>query len=97
MLGQYNIIWWLINWIDIDWVQNYQNMDSQESSTYLEEFISSTEILPNDIRRNFELIRELDKDSSEYIRRCDEAEVYTLLRLPWLPYLMHFYYVEAIS
>ena len=57
-------------------------MDSQESSTYLEEFISSTEILPNDIRRNFELIRELDKDSSEYIRRCDEAEVYTLLRLP---------------
>ena len=50
-------------------------MDQQDSATYIEEFISSTELLPNDIRRNFELIRELDRNAIDATRKCEEAEV----------------------
>ena len=35
------------------------------SDTYLEEFISSVELLPNNIRRDFELVRELDREAFE--------------------------------
>mmetsp|Transcript_1276 Transcript_1276/g.2077 ORF Transcript_1276/g.2077 Transcript_1276/m.2077 type:complete len:256 (+) Transcript_1276:186-953(+) len=49
-------------------------MDTQESSTFLEDFVNSTELLPNDVRRNFELMRELDRDGSEALRQCEEAE-----------------------
>lgn len=52
-------------------------MDQQESATYLEEFVNATELLPNDVRRNFELIRELDRDATDCIRKCEEAEVFT--------------------
>eukprot|EP01035_Chromulina_nebulosa_P021352 gene21352-27662_t len=37
----------------------------EEGGTYLEEFITALEFVPNDIRGNFELIRELDKESIE--------------------------------
>jgi hypothetical protein len=57
------------------WCGNKQAMDQQDSATYLEEFVNATELLPNDVRRNFELIRELDRDASECIRKCEEAEV----------------------
>jgi hypothetical protein len=50
-------------------------LDSQDSATFLEEFISSSELLPTEVRRNFELIRELDRDVTESVRQCDEGEV----------------------
>ncbi len=37
-------------------------MDGSEI-TYLEEFISSVELLPNNIRRDFELVRDLDREA----------------------------------
>ena len=43
------------------------NLDSGEG-TYLEEFISSVELLPNDFRRDFELMRELDREALELER-----------------------------
>lgn len=46
-----------------------------EELTFLEEFIQSIETVPNDIRRNFELIRELDRDSGEMARDCIELGV----------------------
>lgn len=46
-----------------------------EELTFLEEFIQSIETLPNDVRRNFELIRELDRDSGELARECVELGV----------------------
>jgi hypothetical protein len=52
-----------------------RRMDSQDSSTFLEEFISSSELLPTEVRRNFELMRELDRDAIEANRQCEEGEV----------------------
>jgi hypothetical protein len=46
-----------------------------EESTFLEEFVQAIELLPNDVRRNFELIRELDRDSGEMARECLEIGV----------------------
>eukprot|EP01041_Mallomonas_annulata_P012897 gene12897-27210_t len=46
----------------------------QEGGTFLEEFLQSIELLPNDVRRNFELMRELDRDSIEAIRELTETE-----------------------
>jgi uncharacterized protein YydD (DUF2326 family) len=53
-------------------------MDQQDSGTFLEDFISSAELLPNNIRRNFELIRELDRDATESTKDYLEAEVITI-------------------
>jgi hypothetical protein len=50
-------------------------MEGQDTNTFLEEFISSTELLPTEIRRNFELMRELDRDATETTRQCEESEV----------------------
>jgi hypothetical protein len=50
-------------------------MDPQDSSTFLEEFISSSELLPTEVRRNFELMRELDRDAIEANRQCEDGEV----------------------
>lgn len=49
---------------------------AEDGGTFLEEFINTTELLPNDIRRNSELMRELDKDSSENAAEIEAAEVY---------------------
>lgn len=46
----------------------------EEGGTFLEDFLQSIELLPNDIRRNFDLMRELDRDSIEVIRDLGEAE-----------------------
>jgi hypothetical protein len=48
--------------------------DEMEGSTFLEDFLSATELLPNDIRRDFELIRELDRDSKQHMTELTEAE-----------------------
>lgn len=50
-------------------------MDTQDANTFLEEFVSSSELLPTEVRRNFELMRELDRDVYEISRQCDEGEV----------------------
>ena len=48
---------------------------AEDSGTFIEDFINSTELLPNDIRRNSELMRELDKDSCDSAREIEVAEV----------------------
>ena len=64
-------------------------MDTQESSTFLEDFVNSTELLPNDVRRNFELMRELDRDGSEALRQCEEAEV-LIVRFSYSAFMQSF-------
>lgn len=61
-------------------------MDNQDSNTFLEEFISSSELLPTEIRRNFELMRELDRDTSELSRQSEEGEVNYILLYSILSY-----------
>lgn len=46
-----------------------------DGGTYLEDFIQSVELLPNDIRRDFELMRVLDKDCIEMRTELTKAEV----------------------
>ena len=45
----------------------------QEGGTFLEDFLQSIELLPNDVRRNFDLMRELDRDSGDAIRDCADS------------------------
>ena len=45
-----------------------------EDSTYLEDFLTSIEFLPNDLRRDFELMREYDKDSVDISRELKSSE-----------------------
>jgi hypothetical protein len=45
-----------------------------EETTFLEEFLSSLELLPNDTRRDFELMREYDKDAMDSTRELAEME-----------------------
>lgn len=47
---------------------------AEDGGTIIEEFINSTELLPNDIRRNSELMRELDKDMSDTVKEIEAAE-----------------------
>jgi hypothetical protein len=51
-------------------------MDGSGEGTFLEDFVQSVELLPNDVRRNFELMRELDRDSKELTRECADLGVY---------------------
>lgn len=46
-----------------------------EETTYLEEFLLSLELLPNDVRRDCELMREHDKESIEIIKELAEQEL----------------------
>ena len=46
-----------------------------EGGTYLEDFLQSVELLPNDIRRDFELMRALDKECSEATADLESLEV----------------------
>ena len=46
-----------------------------DDGTYLEEFIQTVELLPNDIRRDFELMRVLDKDCIEMRAEVTKSEV----------------------
>jgi hypothetical protein len=50
-------------------------MDGSGEGTFLEDFVQSVELLPNDVRRNFELMRELDRDSTELTRECADLGV----------------------
>lgn len=45
-----------------------------EETTHLEDFLLSVELLPNDIRRDFELMRELDRESLDSMRELNELE-----------------------
>ena len=45
-----------------------------EGSTFLEDFQTTVEHLPNDVRRDFELMKELDRDSAQSLRDLTEAE-----------------------
>ena len=47
----------------------------EESGTYLEDFLQSVELLPNDVRRDFELMRTLDKDCIEMQNELVTLEV----------------------
>jgi hypothetical protein len=51
-------------------------MGEQDGGTFLEDFVSSTELLPNTVRRNFELMRELDRDASDATKDYLDAEVF---------------------
>eukprot|EP00605_Chrysophyceae_sp_TOSAG23-4_P001075 GSChrysophyteH1.ASY1.ANO1.1180.1 assembled CDS len=46
----------------------------QVDSTYLEEFISSVQLLPNNTRRDFELMRDLDREATELQKNLRELE-----------------------
>ena len=46
------------------------------SDTFLESFLDSIELLPNDVRRDFELMKELDRDAIEANRELIDAEGY---------------------
>lgn len=45
-----------------------------EETTYLEDFLQSTELIPNDVRRDFELMREHDRECSEMSNRISNGE-----------------------
>lgn len=49
-----------------------QPMD--DPGNFLGDFLASIEMIPNDMRRNFELIRELDRQSSELSAELDSLE-----------------------
>ena len=59
-------------------IKSLKNIDSlimnEEPTTFLEEFFNTVELLPNDMRRDFELLKELDSNSSESLRELTEAE-----------------------
>lgn len=50
----------------------------EDNNTFLEDFIQSIELLPNDIRRDFELMRILDKEAIELNEELDKLEVRSL-------------------
>jgi hypothetical protein len=45
-----------------------------EDTTYLEEFLNSVELLPNGVRRDFELLRKHDKESIELVKEVHERK-----------------------
>ena len=45
-----------------------------EQGNFLEDFLTSLEMVPNDMRRNFELIRELDRQSHELSQELEIME-----------------------
>lgn len=45
-----------------------------EQGNFLEDFLTSLETVPNDMRRNFELIRELDRQSQELAQELEIME-----------------------
>ena len=47
---------------------------SKMSRTYLEDFLSKNAILPNEIRRNFELMRNLDTVSEKIQKEVKELQ-----------------------
>ena len=52
-----------------------------EDTTYLEDFFQSVELLPNDVRRDFELMREHDKEFLDGVRELKESETVFLNKL----------------
>lgn len=52
-----------------------------EDTTYLEDFFQSVELLPNDVRRDFELMREHDKEFLDGLRDLKESEANFLNKL----------------
>ena len=51
-----------------------------ESGNFLEDFLASLETVPNDMRRNFELMRELDRQSQELTQEVDILEKKYILK-----------------
>jgi len=47
----------------------------EEGNTFLEDFIQSVELLPNDVRRDFELMRVLDRECTESQAELIKSEV----------------------
>jgi len=56
-------------------------MESTVETTYLEQFMDSIELLPNDVRRDFELMKELDRDAIDANRELIEAQNSMLTKL----------------
>jgi hypothetical protein len=65
---------------------------AEDGGTFLEEFINTTELLPNDIRRNSELMRELDRDSAENAKEIEIAEVRATSNT-WPLYVQHHIFI----
>ena len=49
--------------------------DVTDNGTYYDNFLSSIELLPNDIRRDFELMKELDRESIELNKELMSLEI----------------------
>lgn len=49
--------------------------DVADNGTYYDNFLSSIELLPNDIRRDFELMKELDRESIELNKELMSLEI----------------------
>ena len=49
--------------------------DATDNGTYYDNFLSSIELLPNDIRRDFELMKELDRESIELNKELMSLEI----------------------
>ena len=54
---------------------------ANDEGTYYENFLSSVELLPNDMRRDFELMRELDRESIDFNRDLIQREMEYLLKV----------------
>ena len=49
--------------------------DVTDNGTYNDNFLSSIELLPNDFRRDFELMKELDRESFELNKELMSLEI----------------------
>jgi hypothetical protein len=49
--------------------------DVADNGTYYDNFLSSIELLPNDIRRDFELMKELDRECLELNKELMSLEI----------------------
>lgn len=54
---------------------------AEDGGNYLEDFLTSIEMIPNDVRRDFELIRELDRQATELKEQLSKLEQTYLQRL----------------
>lgn len=48
--------------------------NNNDDTTYYESFLASVELLPNDIRRDFELMKELDREANEFNKELIQLE-----------------------
>lgn len=54
---------------------------ANDEGTYYENFLSAVELLPNDMRRDFELMKELDRESMDFNRDLIQREMEYLQKI----------------